>query len=206
MPLKVYIEFDSKADGYDPHYSDLLKQSFVEWEKVTGNAVSFLFVPKEDEADIACYWTADPEKLGNGTENGNTTLITRAGVISHAQMMLKSREPAGSLPFTENTVLTVCRHEVGHALGLSWHSPEPSDVMFFSVPMADKAVEITARDKNTIRAIYATTIPLPALIADFETNPSNIKKYSHLAVVSIIILLFVGLLFGLRKKKKKRSK
>ena len=46
-------------------------------------------------------------------------------------------------------------HEMGHALGLGGHSPDPSDVMYKSV---GAATEPSARDRETLRLLYARPI------------------------------------------------
>ncbi|MGL6136626.1 MAG: matrixin family metalloprotease, partial [Planktothrix sp.] len=43
-------------------------------------------------------------------------------------------------------------HEFGHALGIWGHSPEPTDVMYFS--QVREPPPISARDINTLKRIY----------------------------------------------------
>jgi predicted Zn-dependent protease len=204
MPLKVYIDPSPEAEGFDPHYSQLLRQSFVDWEKACKGKFSFLFVADKETADIDCYWTDDVEKLGNGTENGNATTLSRAGVLNHARIVLRSKEPEGGFPFNDNVIISTCRHEVAHALGLAWHSPCPDDLMFFSIPLADKEQTISARDRNTVLKLYATSVPWNAAVLDFMVNPGNWKV---LVPVITVGLMFVWLIvFVLRNSSKKKRK
>jgi predicted Zn-dependent protease len=50
------------------------------------------------------------------------------------------------------TLLAAARHELGHGLGIWGHSPDPTDVMYFS--QVRQPPEISDRDINTLKRIY----------------------------------------------------
>lgn len=209
MPLKVFIDPSTDAEGFKPEYADLLKEAFIDWDHACNKRISFIFVPQKENCDIYCAWTDDPDKLGKGTENGNATTYSRAGVLDSAQIMLRSKEAEGSFPFNDNSVLSTCRHEVGHALGLSCHSTNANDIMYFSPALADRDQKISERDRNTILKLYSTSVPwLPAFL-DFVCRPSN----APVCTVAVFSLLVAGVLarvalasLGRTKKKKKKKK
>jgi hypothetical protein len=62
-------------------------------------------------------------------------------------------------PGIETCLALTSIHEMGHALGIFAHSPDPEDIMF-----ADPEVELTsARDRRTAEAAYHTPPTLEAV-------------------------------------------
>lgn len=203
MPLKVYIEPAVDVDGHLASYDDLLRQSFYAWAKALNRKVSFVFVNDPDKADIQCHWTNDPSELGDGTENGETKIRFIGETIVAASIALRAKEPEGDFPFSDNLVFTTCVHEAGHALGLSGHSPNPEDVMFFSVPLADVERTVTERDKNTMLKIYSKEQALQYVLIDFLINPVN----SALVGLAVFLLVLLGIIvprLAKRSTKKRR--
>ena len=206
MPLKVYIDPSTDVPGLDLRYFDILKQAFVDWENVCKKKISFIFVPTPDEADIDCAFTADDERLGNGTENGNTETTARGHLLTRAHILLRSKASVSSFPFTDNTVISTCRHEVGHALGLAWHSPNPGDVMFFSIPLADREQKITTRDANTISKLYAEEVGSIPLWIDYLSKPSTVKNAKPVLGALLLILIFMVIALRIATTNKNASK
>lgn len=200
MPLKVYIRPSVDVEGYLPSYDVLLKEGFYDWSKALNQQVTFTFVDDEDKADIVCHWTNDPEELGDGTEDGETKIRVAGQLITKATLALRAKETDGGFPFSENLVATTCRHEAGHALGLSGHSPDPRDVMFFAIPLADINRPVSSRDKNTMMKIYSKEQSLEFVLLDLILNPVNC------ALVGLLTMLIVGLLFILPKLGKSKLK
>lgn len=201
MPLKVYIQPTQDVEGYTPHYDDLLHQAFYDWSRALKGKLSFVFVDNPEKADIECHWTNDPSELGDGTENGETRIKFIGETIVSATMALRAKEPEGGFPFSENLVLTTCIHEAGHALGLSGHSPDPQDVMFFSVPLADVERKVSERDKNTMLKIYTRQQAPQYVLIDFLVNPVN----SALVGLATFLLILIGIIVP-RLAKQKRKK
>ena len=52
----------------------------------------------------------------------------------------------------DGVMLSVARHELGHAIGLWGHSPNPDDIMYFS--QVRKAPLISSRDLQTLHRVY----------------------------------------------------
>jgi hypothetical protein len=107
---------------------------------------------------------------------------------------------------TENNIVNTCRHELGHALGIGWHSADPNDVMYFSAIFADKEKEISNRDAATLAKLYATPLSLAAAYADFVRCSENQKKFFPLAGLGIFILGFALLILQMTRKSKSNKK
>jgi len=110
------------------------------------------FVDSPSDADIPFVWEAEPS--GNWyvahcvyepSTTGNRLDVSRILVTTHYQ--------GQEVPLDElyRTVL----HEMGHALGLAGHSPSPTDIMYFRGTRASEAEGLSARDRATLRALYA---------------------------------------------------
>lgn len=203
MPLKVYIEPVEKLDGYEERYDVYLRESFFDWSKALDKKVTFVFVDDPNKANISCHWTDDPEKLGNGTENGETRIRMAGQNIVTGSIYLRAKEKDGGFPMSDQLVITTCLHEIGHALGLSGHSPNPKDVMFFSVPLADVERKITARDKNTMMKIYSREKSIQSLLLDFVINPMNAAL---LGLVTLVLGIFLLIFIKTRKAKPKKRR
>lgn len=202
MPLKVYIEPGDDVEGHTPHYDDILRQSFYDWAKALDRKVSFMFVDQPEKADIKCHWTNDPSELGAGIEDGETKIRFIGETLVSATIALRAKEAEGRFPFSENLVLTTCRHEAGHALGLSGHSPDPKDVMFYSIPIADVERKISLRDKNTMLKIYTKQQSPQYVVIDFLVNPVN----SAFVGLAIFFLVLIGIIVPRLSKRKKKKR
>lgn len=66
---------------------------------------------------------------------------------------------------SDNQMRFISLHEVGHALGLIGHSPNPADIMFLGESLADITRYLSERDRQTLIRLYALPNALP------KTNP-----------------------------------
>jgi len=65
--------------------------------------------------------------------------------------------------WTAAAFVSILLHEMGHALGLTGHSPHPRDVMYKYVTQETRA-RLTPRDRTTLRELYSRPngAPMPA--------------------------------------------
>ncbi len=89
VPLKVYIEENPSLPGYRPEFGQLVKQSFDDWARGTGEKVSFVFTADPSQAQIRCSWTDNQADLGDTKELGITHVIfSSEGIIETAHIKL----------------------------------------------------------------------------------------------------------------------
>ncbi len=207
MPLKVFIEpAEPTLAGYKSSFDSLLRKAFLDWEKASSKKIRFRYVNKREESDIECYWTNNPDLLGNDTENGNTTTSIASGALKHAVIALRVKEIDGSFPFTDNAIISTCRHEVGHALGLAGHSSNPDDLMYFSVSLTDEEKKISDRDRNTLDKVYSQAIPLQGEILDILLDSHNLKVIGSITLVLTVSIFCLNLALKSGRSKKNRRK
>jgi hypothetical protein len=82
---------------------------------------------------------------------GDTRLYPPGGGPVLDRAVIRLRDLRGS---NERTFRYFALHEVGHALGMIGHSRDVGDVMYERRTLILRAIELTERDRNTVRANY----------------------------------------------------
>lgn len=184
MPLKVYIAPTSETPGAQPHWHQIIQQSFDQWSKATGGRIYFKQVTSAAESDIECHFAKD--KNGLPDKNANelglaTTSLSGYGDIVHSQIHLLTREPSGpnrNKSLSDNLFNQTALHEIGHSLGLIGHSDKASDVMYFMVSIGDcQNPGLSARDVSTMVSLYNAPQP----VRDMQ-NDEQISAVSNAGV------------------------
>lgn len=153
--LRVYIRPALKVAGYQPRYDAILRQSFDDWAKTSGGGINFQFQSVPAHADIEVSWTSDTSKLANKAEAGETRLTSGKVGIVHGVIQILTVPMNPGMPVTPNRIRTISLHEIGHVLGLTGHTANPNDAMFFSARIADEWHNLTTRDINTMTRLYS---------------------------------------------------
>ena len=157
-PIKVYIGNGNKVPGYKTEYQGVMTDAFNNWALASQDKVKFDFVSKPEGADIECVWTNDYSKVSSPAEGGEAQIQSGKNGIEHVKIVILTADPTPDSPLSPNQVKAVCLHEIGHGLGLIGHSPDPSDIMFCTMPSVDSKISISPRDVDTIRKLYSPEV------------------------------------------------
>ncbi len=152
MPLRVFLPPPPNGFYEDSvAVLDVVRDSFTDWADVVEPGLpSFVLVESAREADIPVVWALtapDPTWYIAHCAYGDTLGAKR---LSISRILVTARWDGQEPPL--DVLYGTVLHEVGHALGLGDHSPDPHDVMFSGARMGRA---LTARDRATLRALYA---------------------------------------------------
>jgi hypothetical protein len=165
MPLKIFISDGTTSDGstvegYNDSFKRTLVDAFNAWSQASGGRVTFLLVPAQNLADIYCIWTSDPQEVKEEgeTEGGSVKLIARDSNIVRATLKILTRplndQVNGQGSLSNDEVMKICLHEIGHVLGLGGHSNNNHDIMFYGQTAVGLDPTLSRRDKATISRLY----------------------------------------------------
>ncbi|CAN5405727.1 hypothetical protein BH10CYA1_BH10CYA1_00940 [soil metagenome] len=153
--IRVYIRPPVKVAGYQPKYDSIARQSFTDWTTASGGGLQVQFQALPANADIEFSWTSDVSKLANKAEAGETRLTSgRAGIV-HGIIQILTVPLLAGIPVTANRIRLISLHEIGHVLGLTGHTSNPNDAMFYSATIADEWRNLSPRDVNTMARLYS---------------------------------------------------
>jgi predicted Zn-dependent protease len=157
MPIRVHIADGAKVAGYQSEYSAILSQSFEDWSRASGGLVRFDTTSGATQADLVCLWISDPSLMTNQAEAGETQVFGNRSVgINRGKILLLTQPLSPALPVTRSSIRLICLHEIGHALGLTGHTVNPSDIMFYSTSYKDEWRHLSVRDAKTITRLYSS--------------------------------------------------
>lgn len=173
LPIKVYIETGEDVRGYRYAFREQLIDAFNVWIKAAQNRLSWKLVSKKEEANIVCSWISDKSKFQEKQflKQGETYLLGRAsneeGLIASATIKICTNSVFGVKKLRDADIGQICRHEVGHALGIYGHSRNKKDTMYPKTNAFLSKHELTERDIETINRLYAC---YPVSTASLDEN------------------------------------
>jgi predicted Zn-dependent protease len=162
FPVKVYIEppqvsaNGTFAANQQQTWVAGIQQAVRDWSVY----LPLTIVDSPEQSDITVLRSTPPLRVSG--ESGKSQPRARTAetryefylkksveqrpILYHrCSILLRSNQPA-------NHLLATARHEIGHALGIWGHSPQPTDALYFS--QVRNPPQISARDVNTLRRIY----------------------------------------------------
>lgn len=159
FPLKVHIEENASAKGYQPSFPNIARQSFIAWYRASGKKLAFTFIDSKEEADINLEWTDKRLRIDNDKKEREkagltTSATTSAGEVKKARIQIRTQDPFTKEGTDEDRIKETCLHEIGHSLGLNGHSTNPADIMYLGTTRRQLPA-LTKRDKATIAKLYS---------------------------------------------------
>jgi len=139
---------------HSPNSSEYRKMFYL-WQEALNNKIVFSFVKEEYAADIVVSFSDDVSSMKYGTEGficAQNNLSFRKDSIYKAKIFLFKKNPKTNKIFSENEILAYLLHEIGHVLGITSHSPNKNDIMYYS---PDVNLILSVRDINTIKLLYS---------------------------------------------------
>lgn len=169
MPLKVYIERNPNVPGYQSSYAVDVAKAFAGWKTNTNNFVDFYIINDKKAADIIVRWEDRIQKNDYAaTSRGHSYVwgITKVG--NPTEIILVTKHPLqNDQPLSNNTIYMIALHEIGHALGMWWHSRDENDIMYPDFIVASSALKgsrivvnknrgsLSSRDVANLKALYS---------------------------------------------------
>ncbi len=156
MPLRVHLPAPPSGLFSDAEaFREAVRLGVLGWTDVAAPGIpSFEFVEDPGDADIPIVWGAKPTGWFVASCSYRIDALNRRLDVDHLLVTGRWRDgQEAALPQLETAVL----HEMGHALGLTGHSPSPTDVMYKYVTHESRP-ELSDRDRNTLRALYSRPI------------------------------------------------
>ncbi len=151
FPLRVYIVSAEALKSYRPEYEEAVRQSIDDWDKATLGQIGLKIVDSADQADITVNFVDDLHAPALRAEAGKAKLHSNMEGVDKASVLLLTISPFPDQLMTRDFMRMIAVHEIGHALGLTGHSPYEEDVMF---PALSNQRGITSRDVATLYKLY----------------------------------------------------
>lgn len=157
IPLQIHLP--RPPEGYFEDSQavwESVRDGVLDWSDVAAPGVpSFEFVDDPGEADIPIFWIQKPNGAWFIAHCAyGMSQLDRKLKIAHIQVTARREDgSAADLSDVYGTML----HEMGHALGMGGHSPEPTDIMY---PYIQPQLEpgLSERDRATLRKLYQRPI------------------------------------------------
>ncbi len=155
MPLRVHLPEPPEGMFFDPDgVMSAVRRGILDWTDTAEPGVpSFRFVEDHSDADVPVVWAN--QSRGWWVAFAAYDLTTDSKIFRVNRILVAARYPDGSEATFDDLYMTML-HEMGHALGLLGHSPEPDDVMYEKGHWLSDG--LTERDRSTLHMLYSRSI------------------------------------------------
>jgi predicted Zn-dependent protease len=144
--IKVYIASNVGKEV-------IFKKAFATWDDKLYKSINFSYVTEENKADIVIKFVdALSGNKAGVTEYPQIWNLGSKEYLKKVVVKVALQNPQGG-KYTDTNLLAIALHEIGHALGISYHSDNLNDIMYYSTETY-KNGSISKRDVNTVQRIY----------------------------------------------------
>lgn len=146
FPIRVYFQ---KDENYSMEHQQTAEEGFKQWVAASGEIVQYRIIDTPERAHITVRF--DPT-----TRNGftNYRYYTDSLIMSEATIWIGIKDGSSI------DIQSVAAHEFGHAIGISGHSADSSDMMYPTF-VSGVPLGVTGRDLNTLKTAYCPLFPKP---------------------------------------------
>lgn len=183
-PITVSIDTENTPLRYSPTYQEQVEKALAYWEEGGNGKLDYVPVFKivdSEDADIRIRWVENMEAIEGATPGvaGYARPHIINGRFTQVEIVLEVGNPMGRgwHQYGDATMLTISKHEMGHALGLA-HSDDRRDIMYEEFELRD--------DVN------------PLLVSKYGT----FIRFGALA--AFVSILFLGVSWQHSRKKRKK--
>lgn len=169
MPIRVIIRQAQNVQNYQPYQAEVFKESLKRYETISNGKIKFVIVDRFPY-DITCAFSYKLPPGATDSDAGWTTVATSPYHIDQANITILTRNKKW---LEKETLREICMHEIGHALGMHNHSPDPHDVMYPACTVIPQ--KLSKRDANTLGIIYNFR-PSDAVLAKIRTYSGNLTS------------------------------
>ena len=144
--IRVYIASNTGKES-------ILKRAFSVWDDRMMKTVNFTYVDNDNDADIIIKFvnSLDGTKAGV-TKYSSVAIAGNKKYLKKVNIEVSLRNPYGG-KYTDTNLLSTALHEIAHGLGITYHSDNKNDILYYSVE-SYKNNSISRRDVNTIQQLY----------------------------------------------------
>lgn len=169
MPLRVYISDGKDVPDWSPNDQQAINKAMQAWSSATNGRLTFITDNTSVDANIIVDW----QNTIHDGRLGETHLPTQKDIVVQSEIVMGVHFPGSDRTLTMAELDRVALHEFGHALGMTGHSPNPRDAMYYFDNPANGNGSLTARDINTIQILYlpmGNTVQSTGLMTAGETT------------------------------------
>lgn len=155
-PIKVFIENSPQVAGFKATYPQDVARAFSVWKSSTKGLVDFSIVKDKSQADIIVSWAAKLKKedlMKQAKGHSYVWGVTKLG--NPVRIILVTKHPNNdSQSLSDQNIFMISLHEIGHSLGIWWHTRDPKDIMYpeflISSTSANGAKMISNQNRGTL--------------------------------------------------------